>query len=129
MRSPHYLLVSLAVLSIVPLGCGGSGSEQADPLEKTSATASPGGESPTSTVTIAHFSYEPRTLVVRRGTRVTWTNEDDAPHTVTSTPEPRAFASKALDTDDTFSHVFDTPGTYEYFCALHPKMTAKVVVK
>ena len=123
MRSPRYVLVSLALLSIIPLGCGGNSEQLATPA-KTSASASP-----TSTVAIAHFSYEPRTLIVRRGTRVTWTNEDDAPHTVTSTTKPRAFASKALGTDDTFSHVFDTPGTYEYFCALHPKMTAKVVVK
>jgi plastocyanin len=128
MRFPRHVLASLALLSVVPLGCGGS-SEQATPPEMTSAATMPRGESSTSKVTIAHFSYEPRTLVVRRGTRVTWTNEDDAPHTVTSTAKPRAFDSKALDTDDTFSHVFDAPGTYEYFCALHPKMTAKVVVK
>ena len=128
MRSSRYALVSLALLGLLPLGCGAS-SEQASPPEKSSAAASPEDKHRPPTVTIAHFSYEPRTLVVRRGTRVTWTNEDDAPHTVTSTAEPRTFASKALDTDDKFSHVFDTPGTYEYFCALHPQMRARVIVK
>jgi plastocyanin len=58
---------------------------------------------------------------------VTWVNHDDVPHTVRSVDG--AIKSKALDTDDKFSMTFDKPGTYEYFCSIHPKMTAKVVVK
>ena len=63
------------------------------------------------------------------GTRVTWVNRDDVPHTVTSTEKPRRFGSGTLDTDDQFTHQLTTPGTYEYYCAVHPKMTAKVIVK
>ena len=80
-------------------------------------------------VKIDNFAFDPSTLTVARGTKVTWINRDDVPHTATSSAKPRAFNSKALDTDDQFSFVFTTPGTYAYFCALHPHMTATIVVK
>jgi plastocyanin len=64
---------------------------------------------------------------VKAGTTVTWINEDDIPHTVASAG--KLFKSKALDTKDTFSFTFTTPGTYEYFCSLHPHMTGAVVVE
>jgi plastocyanin len=80
-------------------------------------------------VTIDNFTFDPPTLTIPRGTKVTWLNHDDVPHTATSSASPRAFDSKALDTDDKFSFVFQTPGTYSYFCAIHPHMTASIVVK
>jgi plastocyanin len=64
---------------------------------------------------------------VKTGTTVIWRNEDDIPHTVSSST--RLFKSKALDTDDSFSFTFTAPGTYEYFCSLHPRMTGTVVVE
>jgi plastocyanin len=78
-------------------------------------------------VTIDNFSFGPTTLTVASGTRVTWTNRDDIPHTVVSTEG--AFKSKAVDTDEKFSYTFAKPGTYSYFCSIHPKMTGKVVVQ
>jgi plastocyanin len=80
-------------------------------------------------VVIDNFAFSPRTLTVAPGARVTWVNRDDVPHTATSSARPRAFDSGALDTDDAFSFVFTAPGTYDYFCALHPHMTGKVIVK
>jgi plastocyanin len=80
-------------------------------------------------VDIDNFKFEPRRLTVAAGTRVTWVNRDDVPHTATSMARPKAFDSKTLDTDGQFSHVFTTPGTYEYFCAVHPHMRGEVVVK
>jgi plastocyanin len=68
-------------------------------------------------------------MTVSAGTRVTWVNHDDVPHTATSTVKPRLFDSGTLDTDDRFEHVFTTPGTYDYYCALHPKMTGQIIVK
>jgi amicyanin len=82
-----------------------------------------------SQVQIANFSFSPATLTVPAGTTVTWTNRDDIPHTVVSTADPRLFKSKVLDTDDKFSFTFSKPGTYPYFCSIHPKMTGKVVVQ
>ena len=78
-------------------------------------------------VKIDNFTFAPQRLTVKAGTTVTWTNEDDIPHTVASST--KAFKSKALDTDGKFSFTFTTPGSYEYFCSLHPHMTGAIVVE
>jgi plastocyanin len=77
-------------------------------------------------VTIDNFAFSPQTVTVKAGTTVTWSNHDDTPHTVVS---PQKFKSKALDSDDSFSFTFTTPGTYQYFCSLHPHMTGTIVVE
>jgi plastocyanin len=78
-------------------------------------------------VKIHNFAFAPQRTTVKAGTTVTWINEDDIPHTVTSSS--KLFKSRALDTGDKFSFTFTTPGTYEYFCSLHPHMTGAVVVE
>ena len=88
-----------------------------------SAEANPPGVE----VSIDNFSFTPPAIRVKTGTQITWINRDDIPHTVVSTDN--AFKSKALDTDDKFSFTPSKPGTYNYFCSLHPKMTATVVVE
>jgi plastocyanin len=80
------------------------------------------------TVTIDNFTFGPATITVPVGTTVTWVNQDDIPHTVVS-DDKKTFRSKVLDTDDRFSFTFTTPGSYGYFCSIHPHMTGKVVVK
>jgi len=79
-------------------------------------------------VKIDNFAFAPDTLTVVPGTTVEWINRDDIPHTVVS-EDKTTFKSKAMDTDESFSHTFDKPGTYTYFCSIHPKMVAKIVVK
>jgi plastocyanin len=79
------------------------------------------------TAKIDNFTFVPARLTVKAGTTVTWRNEDDIPHTVTSVTQ--LFKSRALDTDDSFSFTFTESGTYEYFCSLHPRMTATIVVE
>jgi len=83
----------------------------------------------TNHVDIDNFDFSPMTLTVTVGTQVTWTNHDDIPHTVVSADTPPAFKSSALDTDDSFSVTFSKPGTYSYFCSVHPKMVGTIVVK
>jgi plastocyanin len=78
-------------------------------------------------VEISHHKYSPVTLTVAAGTTVTWTNHDDDVHTVVSTDQ--AFRSPGLETDEAYSYTFARPGTYSYFCTLHPLMVAKVIVK
>ena len=78
-------------------------------------------------VTIDNFSFGPTELAVPKGAKVIWVNRDDVPHTVVSAEGK--FKSQALDTDEKFSFVFNDPGTYAYYCSLHPKMTARVIVK
>ena len=82
---------------------------------------------PCSLVRISNFAFDPATLEVSRGAKVTWTNQDDQPHTVTSTT--KAFESSPLDTGDHFSFAFEKQGEYSYYCKIHPRMTGKVVVK
>jgi plastocyanin len=78
-------------------------------------------------VKIDNFSFGPATITIPAGTTVIWTNNDDVPHVVAS--DDKVFKSKALDTDDRFSFTFTKPGTYNYYCAIHPKMTARIVVQ
>ncbi len=78
-------------------------------------------------VTIDNFSFRPQVLTIKAGTSVTWTNKDDVPHTVVSTT--KKFASRVLDTDEKYSFTFNEPGTYEYYCSVHPHMTGKIVVQ
>ena len=78
-------------------------------------------------VVIENFAFSPATLTVKSGTKVTWVNRDDVPHTATE--NDKRFNSGTLDTDGEFSFTFNTPGTYKYFCALHPRMTAQIIVK
>ncbi|HEY1475276.1 MAG TPA: cupredoxin family copper-binding protein [Pseudolabrys sp.] len=78
-------------------------------------------------VKIDNFTFNPKQITVKAGDTVIWVNHDDIPHTVTS--KTQTFRSKAMDTDDKFSFTFATPGTYAYFCALHPMMTGSIVVE
>jgi len=77
-------------------------------------------------VVMDNFSFSPPTASVPVGTTITWTNRDDVPHNVVSTEQK--FKSRVLDTDEQFSRRFDAPGTYPYFCSLHPRMTGRIVV-
>lgn len=80
------------------------------------------------TVKIDNFTFNAQVVTVPVGTTVTWVNQDDIPHTVTS-DDQTTFRSKALDTDDKFSFTFTRAGTFGYFCSIHPHMTGKVIVK
>jgi plastocyanin len=119
-RRRHRLAVVLA------LGCLGLGLlAQAGPV--SSAEPAKVAEASAPQVAIDNFAFGPATLTVPAGTTVTWTNRDDTLHTVTSVT--KAFASPGLNSGETFSYTFATPGTYAYYCALHPRMTATVIVK
>jgi amicyanin len=78
-------------------------------------------------ISIDNFTFNPQKLTVKAGTTVTWTNKDDIPHAIATAS--KQFKSKTLDTDDAYSFTFTTPGSYEYFCSLHPHMTGTVVVE
>jgi plastocyanin len=106
----------------MPLGANDNGMSSARPQADASA-AEP------ARVVIDNFAYSPREITVAPGSRVLWVNRDDVPHTVTSTAKPKTFDSGALDGEESFAFTFQTPGTYDYFCAVHPHMTGKVIVK
>jgi plastocyanin len=79
-------------------------------------------------VAVNFHAFAPAMLRVAVGTTVTWTNEDDTPHNIVSTADPRAFRSAALDTGESFAFRFAAPGTYGYYCSLHPTMQGSIVV-
>jgi len=93
------------------------------PLLTGSASAAAGGHD----VRIDNFSFMPVELKVEKGTKVTWINHDDIPHNIVSTD--KKFASPVMDTDDKFTFEFATPGSYKYYCSIHPRMTGVVQVE
>ncbi len=74
--------------------------------------------------------FDPHTITVKAGTGVTWTNHDNVLHTVTgSQPNPDGMFDRWLQPGDEFTFTFETPGTYEYGCVVHPWASGVVVVE
>jgi plastocyanin len=85
-------------------------------------------QSAATAISIDNFTFTPSKVTVKAGTTITCTNKDDIPHGIAATGN--AFArSKAMDTDNSYSFTFMTPGTYQYFCYIHPHMTGTIVVE
>jgi plastocyanin len=139
-------ILGMGLCSVLLAGCGwssGESSQEETKQDRTAHSAMEGGQAKKSQaqprseaakgasteVSIDNFTFDPPKLTISAGTKVTWINHDDVPHTATSTVKPRAFDSGTLDTDQKFSFVFTTPGTYDYFCAVHPKMTGQIIVQ
>ena len=78
-------------------------------------------------IEIKDFAFNPQTITVKSGEKITWINKDEEPHTVVSVGK-KFPKSSGLDTDQEYSITAGAPGTYEYFCSVHPKMTGTVVV-
>ena len=79
-------------------------------------------------IEIKDFAFNPQTITVKSGEKVTWINRDEEPHTIVSVGK-QFKKSTALDTDQEFTITAGAPGTYEYFCSVHPKMTGTIVVE
>jgi plastocyanin len=79
-------------------------------------------------IEIKDFAFNPQTITVKSGEKITWINRDEEPHTVVSVGK-QFKKSSALDTDQTYTIVAGAPGTYSYFCSVHPKMTGTIVVE
>ena len=79
-------------------------------------------------IEIKDFAFNPQTLTVKPGEKVIWINRDEEPHTVVSV-EKQFKKSTALDTDQEFTITAGAPGTYTYFCSVHPKMTGTIIVE
>jgi plastocyanin len=79
-------------------------------------------------IEIKDFAFNPQTITVKSGEKVIWINRDDEPHTIVSVGK-QFKKSTALDTDQEFTITAGAPGTYDYFCSVHPKMTGTIVVE
>ncbi len=107
------LVVCSVILAVLLSGCTGQKTETQPVTPVT-----------TNNVEIKGFAFNPESITVSKGTSITWTNRDSAPHTVTGT----AFGSETLNQDQSFSYTFNEAGTFEYACKIHPNMKGKVIV-
>ncbi|HMH68711.1 MAG TPA: cupredoxin family copper-binding protein [Pinirhizobacter sp.] len=92
------------------------------------AKVTPSAPPPGPRVQIQNFAFMPKTLTVSAGSKVVWTNLDEEPHIVTSAGG-NFRSSPGLDTNDSYSFTFDKPGTYTYYCSIHPMMVGTIVVQ
>jgi amicyanin len=80
-------------------------------------------------VQIENYAFAPSSITVDVGDTITWTNDDTAPHTITTSSGPQTLSSPYLSKGQSWSFTFTTPGTYSYYCAVHPYMRAQVIVR
>ena len=148
-RPLRRLSVTSAAIAIVLAACGSSddsggssdttaaaagggiygGDEPAATTAAASATTGAGGAAPATgdgAVAIKDFAFDPGDASVAAGTAVTWTNEDGAAHRIKSDDD--SFNSDDLGQGDTFEHTFDSAGTFDYVCGIHPSMTGSITV-
>jgi len=81
----------------------------------------------TTNIVVKNFMFMPMSVTVATGSTVTWSNQDQEPHTVVS--DTGLFRSSAIDTNESFSFKFDQPGTYHFMCSIHPQMVGTIVVQ
>ena len=118
--------IAVALVTILALGlvaCGAKPSVAPTTEPAAQPTSAPGGAAE---VEITNFAFDPPSLTVKAGTTVTWTNQDSAPHTITS--DAGDWDSGQLSKGQSFSHTFDQAGTLAYHCSVHPSMTGTIVV-
>lgn len=92
------------------------------PVVQVQTTAT---EVKTYSVNIQNFNFNPATLTIKKGSTVTWTNNDSAPHQIGST----IFNSSIFRKGQSYSYTFDISGTYDYICPLHPSMKGQITVE
>ena len=126
--SKYNFVVIFLVITIVVLGGCGLQKKQAEKTAVGKSTVSETSQPKTGdgAVTIGHFVFEPKEVVINAGTTVAWTHDDNVAHSIIS---PGLFESEVLQRGDKFSFKFDKPGEYSYYCGLHPSMTGKIIVK
>ena len=145
MRSKPLLIAALVALSLGLVACGSGGSDSSATTAETATSeegASESGESESGNsesqpapsgeaaksekVQIVEFTYEPDPVVVQVGGKVIWQNEDTAPHTATA--DDGSFDTGTIEKGKLGSATFKEPGTFTYFCEIHPTMHGTVEV-
>jgi amicyanin len=124
----HALATGL-LLAVALTACGGSSSGGHDDHAATTPEATVTATSGTPVVTIEGFAFHPSTLVITKGMTVTFEQHDSIPHNVAGRPGAEFIKSPLLKDGDTYSVTFTKAGTFDYICAIHPRMTGKVIVR
>ncbi len=134
-RQGSALLIVVAVIAVVLLAIGlfyilnrqkTATAPNSSSATSTATPSSTGSTVTTNAVNIKNMAFTPDNITVKVGSTVTWTNEDNTVHTVTA--NDGSFASDSLANGKSYSHTFNTPGTYKYRCVIHPNMTGIVTV-
>lgn len=95
------------------------------PVSQQPTVQQPQIKAEANTITIKNFAFSPDTLTVKQGAKVTWVNQDSAPHKIKSD----TFNSSNLNQGDQFEFTFNNKGSFDYSCSIHPSMTGKIVVE
>jgi plastocyanin len=122
---PKALLSLLALAALALTGCGGGGGSKSKSTASASAAAKPVSAD---RVTISNFKYQPDSIAIRPGGKVTFTNQDTAPHTATAV-SGKAFDTNTLKKGQSATITVAVPGTYVYSCVYHAFMRGTVTVK
>lgn len=132
-------VIGVIVVLVVVAGGGvflatrnSSDTKTTNTTSSTSTNSSSSSKTPTATaankVSISNFAFSPASITVKKGTTVTWTNNDSVAHTVTENDGQNGPSSGNMDPGKSFVFTFDNPGTYKYHCAYHSGMTGTVTV-
>ncbi|MGD0765258.1 MAG: cupredoxin family copper-binding protein [Dehalococcoidia bacterium] len=140
------LLVALIAGGLFGAACGSSSNSATATPQKTAqpaatstkaagTTTAPQGTSTAAgtataqgtSVTISDYQFTPGAVTIKVGDTVTWTNDGPSTHTVTA--DDGSFDSGNLSQGKTYSHTFNTAGTVDYHCSIHPNMKAQVIVQ
>jgi plastocyanin len=147
MRRLLALLLALVALAVMAAGCGGGDDDDGDsgngggnaPAAEEPATEEPaaptaedggggsGGTGPGTQVSMKDIKFNPGTVTIKAGGKVTWTNDDSVGHDVTA-DDFESGSPGGIDGGSTFSHTFKKAGTYNYVCSVHPGMKGSVKV-
>ncbi|MCX9014335.1 MAG: cupredoxin family copper-binding protein [Candidatus Methanoperedens sp.] len=127
------LITVLVVIAVLLSGCTYDSKETPQAQATSTPTVTETETAPrevtnaqnAASVEIKGFAFNLASITVKKGTTVTWTQQDSAPHTVTG----RGFESGNLAKGQVFSHTFNDAGTFDYHCSLHPSMKGKVIVE
>lgn len=119
----------VVAMALVLAGCGGGSESATSAGDATAPTAGADTQAAAQSgaVTIDNLKFAPADLEVAAGSEVTWTNDDEAPHTISFSDEALKDSAE-LKTGDAFSASFDQPGEYAYICGIHPDMKGTVTV-
>lgn len=118
------IMVALVLIIVVIGGFFYFSKKQSQPSQQPTSQQ-PENKVEANTITIENFSFNPGTLTIKQGTKITWTNKDSAPHKIKS----ETFNSLDLNQGDKFEFTFDKKGSFDYFCSIHPSMSGKIVVE
>ena len=117
------LILGLVIISVLVSGCSAQNTgTKAPPSPSTS------GSGIKKDIEISGFAFNPSELTINKGDTVIWTNKDSASHTVSS-DSGSELGSGMLSNGQAYSHTFDSAGTFEYHCSVHPSMKAKIIVR